>query len=170
VSGVAAVVTGVLVLVLVLLATTAFGLIWRRRDGRVRAAAAPAAAGAADDDRVDPALLAGLGVEPGAGVTLLQFSSAFCAPCRTTRVVLADVANEVPGVRHVEVDAESHLDAVRALDILRTPTTLVLDGGGRIRARAGGAPRKADVLATLGPLLGMPISAPGTGHGTAGKV
>jgi thiol-disulfide isomerase/thioredoxin len=113
---------------------------------------------------VDPAVLAALGVTPDHAVTLLQFSSAFCAPCRTTRVLLADVARETAGVRHVEVDAESHLAEVRALDILRTPTTLVLDGTGRIRARASGAPRKAEVLAALGPLLGTAVP----GHGTAG--
>jgi thiol-disulfide isomerase/thioredoxin len=119
---------------------------------------------------VDPAVLATLGVTPGDDVTLLQFSSAFCAPCRTTRVVLADVAEQTPGVRHVEIDAESHLDAVRALDILRTPTTLVLDGTGRIRARASGAPRKAEVLAALGPLLGTPVPPAGSGDGLPGKV
>ena len=50
----------------------------------------------------------------GERATLLQFSSAFCAPCRATRRMLADVAGMVPGVTHVEVDAEEHLDLVRA--------------------------------------------------------
>jgi hypothetical protein len=85
-------------------------------------------------------------------------------------VVLSEVAAQTPGVRHVEVDAESHLDAVRALDILRTPTTLVLDGDGRIRARASGAPRKTEVLAALVPLLGTDVPAPGTGDDPPGKV
>jgi thiol-disulfide isomerase/thioredoxin len=85
----------------------------------------------------------------GERATLLQFSSAFCAPCRVTRRTLADVARAVPGVTHVEVDAELHLDLVRALDVFRTPTTLVLDGGGREITRATGAPRPAQVLAAL---------------------
>ena len=82
--------------------------------------------------------------------TLLQFSSAFCAPCRTTRVVLEEVVGMVDGVAHVEVDAESHLDLVRRLDVRRTPTVLVLDSAGLVRVRAAGAPRKADVIAALG--------------------
>ena len=49
----------------------------------------------------------------GERATLLQFSSAFCAPCRATRRVLGEVAGLVPGVTHVEVDAEHHLDVVR---------------------------------------------------------
>ncbi len=80
-------------------------------------------------------------------MTLVQFSTAFCQPCRATRGILADVAAVRPGVRHVEVDAESHLEIVRALDIRRTPTVLLVDAAGRIVGRASGQPRKAEVLA-----------------------
>jgi thiol-disulfide isomerase/thioredoxin len=85
----------------------------------------------------------------GERATLLQFSSAFCAPCRATRRVLSGVAGVVPGVAHVEVDAEQHLDLVRRLGIARTPTTLVLDAAGREVTRASGPPRKEQVLAAL---------------------
>jgi thiol-disulfide isomerase/thioredoxin len=85
----------------------------------------------------------------GERATLLQFSSAFCAPCRATRHTLADVAAVVPGVAHVEIDAEHHLDLVRQLRVLRTPTTLVLDAEGREVSRAAGAPRKEQVLGAL---------------------
>jgi thioredoxin-related protein len=60
----------------------------------------------------------------------------------------------VPGVRHVEIDAESHLDLVRRLDVRRTPTVLVLDGQGRVVRRASGQPRPADVIAALGAAVG----------------
>jgi hypothetical protein len=50
---------------------------------------------------------------------------------------------------HVEVDAEHHLDAVRRLGVLRTPTTLVLAADGTEVTRAAGAPRKEQVLAAL---------------------
>lgn len=85
----------------------------------------------------------------GERATLLQFSSAFCAPCRATRRVLADVADVVPGVVHVEIDAEDHLDLVRRVGVLRTPTTLVLDSRGHETTRAAGAPRKEQVLSAL---------------------
>ncbi len=91
-----------------------------------------------------------LGAELGERATLVQFSSAFCAPCRATRRVLGEVAGVVPGVTHIEIDAEAHLDLVRALDILKTPTVLVLDADGRVVRRAAGLPRKADVIAALG--------------------
>jgi len=90
-----------------------------------------------------------LGAALGARATLVQFSSAFCAPCRAARDTLGRVAADLDGVAHVEVDAEEHLDLVRRLAILRTPTTLVLDASGREITRATGAPRPAQVLAAL---------------------
>lgn len=108
----------------------------------------PSAAG----ERLDAELLAALGVE-AAQATLLQFSSAFCAPCRAVRRVSSEVAALLPGVRHVEVDAESHLDAVRALGIWRTPTLLVLDADGRVAKRATGVPAKPQLIAVLGEIL-----------------
>jgi deoxyinosine 3'endonuclease (endonuclease V) len=59
----------------------------------------------------------------------------------------------VTGVRHVEVDAESHLDAVRALGIWRTPTLLIVDGEGRIAKRATGVPTKPHLIAALAEVL-----------------
>ncbi|AGZ40189.1 thioredoxin family protein [Actinoplanes friuliensis] len=108
----------------------------------------PSAAG----ERLDPALLKTLGVGP-APATLLQFSSAFCAPCRALRRVSGEVVALLPDVQHVEVDAESHLDVVRALGIWRTPTLLVLDADGRVSKRATGVPGKAQLIAALGDLL-----------------
>jgi hypothetical protein len=64
--------------------------------------------------------------------------------------VLGEVAGIVPGVTHIEIDAEDHLDLVRELDILKTPTVLVLDADGLVVRRATGQPRKADVIAALG--------------------
>ncbi|MFJ8857748.1 TlpA family protein disulfide reductase [Streptomyces sp. NPDC102451] len=91
-----------------------------------------------------------LGAELGDRATLVQFSTAFCQPCRATRRTLAEVAGMVEGVAHVEIDAEAHLTLVRSLGISRTPTVLVLDATGRIVRRAAGLPRTADVVAALG--------------------
>ena len=144
---------GVWVLVAALALASAFG-VWRAaRDGRFRGTHAlqpPAEPDAADSSEArEPAPLDGLDHPLGERATLLQFSSAFCAPCRATRRVLTDVAGIVPGVAHVEIDAEHHLDLVRRLGITRTPTTLVLDASGREVSRAGGAPTRDAVLATL---------------------
>lgn len=96
---------------------------------------------------------ADLGAMLGSRATLVQFSTAFCSPCRATRRILTEVADLVDGVSHVEIDAESRLDLVRRLDVRRTPTTFVLDPAGQITHRASGQPRKADVIAALGAVL-----------------
>lgn len=152
---------------------TAAGLAWRRGNGRMRAPR-PAPAGARPGDQAASSvaqdnavadLAGGRPAESGAGArvtaaqlgqalgeraTLLEFSSAFCAPCRATRRVLAEVAGMTPGVAHIDIDAEQRLDLVRALGVLRTPTVLVLGPDGAIVRRASGQPRKADVIGALG--------------------
>ncbi|WP_412539950.1 thioredoxin family protein [Longispora sp. K20-0274] len=155
---------GVWVVVAVLGAATVFGLLWRRSNGRMRDVTPPQGRVRSDapDDAPDsgsaPAAdghpaLAGLGLERGLPVTLVQFSSAFCAPCRATRLLCADVAARTPGVGHVEVDAEHHLDTVRALDIRRTPTVLVVDGAGRIVRRASGLPTRSQLMTAIADLV-----------------
>jgi thiol-disulfide isomerase/thioredoxin len=97
---------------------------------------------------------ADLGTGLGKRATLVQFSTAFCAPCRPTRQILAQVADMVDGVVHVDIDATTRLDLVRRLRINSTPTVLVLGPDGVIASRASGRPRKADVLAALSQAIG----------------
>lgn len=147
---------GIIALIVALAVAVAAGLAWRRANGRMRPAApdrAAAAAGRPGEPAASPGPVitgAELGLPLGERATLVQFSTAFCAPCRATRRILAEVAGMTDGVAHVEIDAESHLDLVRRLDIRRTPTVLVVGPDGRIAKRASGEPRKADVIAALG--------------------
>ena len=143
--------TGLVVCVVVLAMASAYGVLHRRWKGRmgVRVRDVGKRLGAAE-----------LGDDLGERATLVQFSSAFCAPCRATRRVLGEIAGVVPGVTHIEIDAENHLDLVRELDILKTPTVLVLDADGVVVRRAAGQPRKADVIAALGEAVG-PTATPG---------
>lgn len=127
------------------MAATAFGLLRRYRDGRMRVRERDTVVRLSAEDIAAPL---------GERATLVQFSSAFCQPCRATRRVLGEVAGMVDGVAHVEIDAEAQLDLVRRLDILRTPTVLVLDAAGRVVRRAAGQPRRADVIAALGEAVG----------------
>ncbi|HTY72470.1 MAG TPA: thioredoxin family protein [Actinomycetes bacterium] len=136
---------GLVVLAIALVSATAYGLWHRRAAGRMRASSGEQAVLLGESD---------LGGPLGERATLVQFSSAFCAPCRATRRVLDQVASQVDGVRHVDIDAESHLDLVRRLDVRRTPTVLVLDSRGAVVRRAVGQPRPPDVVAALGVAIG----------------
>ena len=142
---------GLIALVVALAAASALGLVLRRRAGQFRAGPAQAAG-----PRADVLTEADLGGPLGPQATLVQFSTAFCAPCRPTRQILAQVAGMVDGVSHVEVDAAARLDLVRRLRISSTPTVLVLDQQGAIVKRASGLPRKADVIAALGTVVAVP--------------
>lgn len=144
---------GTWVLLVTLALATAFGL-WRAwTDGRFRGThrVRGVSEGVSEEVLVAPSVLDGSDLEHTLGerATLVQFSSAFCAPCRATRRILTDVAGVVPGVEYVEVDAEHHLELVRRLGVVRTPTTLVLDAAGQEVVRAQGAPRKEEVLSAL---------------------
>ena len=95
-------------------------------------------------------VLAELGVRPDeADLTVVQFSTAFCGPCRATRARLQQLVTTRPGLAYVHVDAESHLDAVRALDVRRTPTLLHVDAGGTVVGRVDGAPPLAELAAAV---------------------
>ena len=146
--------TGVVVLLVAVVAALGFGLFRLPTDGRFRGTHEVRGRGGAVAAGSAPSVLDGTPWADGLGerATLLQFSSAFCAPCRATRRTLEEVARIVPGVVHVEVDAEHHLELVRRVGVLRTPTTLVLDPAGREVSRASGAPSKQAVIAGLDPL------------------
>lgn len=130
---------GLIALLAALAVATAVGLTLRRRSGRIRDVA----------DVPEVLTSADLGAALGERATLVQFSTAFCAPCRPTRVILSQVADMVDGVVHVDVDAANRLDLVRRLRINSTPTVLILDPAGEIVRRAVGRPTKAAVLAAL---------------------
>lgn len=85
----------------------------------------------------------------GTRATLVQFSSAFCTPCRATRSLLDNVVASIYDVNHLEIDAETNLELVRKLDIRSTPTTLILNSQGIEVGRAVGAPKRDQVLAAL---------------------
>jgi len=168
---------GVIVLIVALALAIGAGAVWRRGNGRMRSVGDRGAGrgkpvpgmGQGQDDRsaADPTSPAGslpdraaagtvvltsdeLGSALGERATLVQFSSAFCSPCRATRRILTDVAAMTEGVAHIEIDAESRLDLVRSLNVLRTPTVFITDAAGRVVKRASGQPRKADVIAAVG--------------------
>jgi thiol-disulfide isomerase/thioredoxin len=118
---------------------TALGLVWKSRNGRVREVSG-------DVVRLPEVPLEGR-------ATLLQFSTEVCAPCVPTRRVLSQIAATTEGVNHVDVDLTHRPDIAAKFNVLQTPTTLILDRTGTIRARIGGAPRRADVVAALETIL-----------------
>lgn len=133
--------TGFWILCAVAACLAIFGVWKHKHDGRMRQHSHPATPRLTEDQ---------IGTPLGSSATLVQFTSAFCGPCRATRRILDEVAGMVPGVVHVDLDVDRFSDLVREFDVTRTPTVLVLDADGAVVRRASGQPRKADVIAALG--------------------
>ena len=128
-------------IIIIFTLATAYGIWYQRSRGKVKAKAKRAS------DK--PLVVNEIGGELGSRATFVQFSSAFCTPCRATRVLLTDITSDLSDVKHIEIDAEKNLELVRKLDIRSTPTTLVLDKNGLEIGRAIGAPKRAEILETL---------------------
>ena len=124
---------------IVLTLASVYGFWYQRSRGKVKVKSSTKTAITPSD----------IGSDLGSRVTLVQFSSAFCTPCRATRALLTDITADLDDVKHIDIDAEKNLDLVRRLDIRSTPTTLVIDKSGVEVGRAVGAPKRAEVLATL---------------------
>ncbi|WP_231486746.1 TlpA family protein disulfide reductase [Candidatus Blastococcus massiliensis] len=141
-----------IVVVAVALAATAMMAWWQHtRDGAVRSRSPEE--GSVTTER---AVLERLGARPGdADLTVVQFSTAFCGPCRATKARLAQLQASRPGLAVVQVDAESHLDEVRALDVRRTPTLFYLDRSGAVVGRSSGAPRPDELTALVDAHVGI---------------
>ena len=125
-------------IVIVLVLATAFGVRYKRMSGRILVKS--------DKGVITESMI---GAALGSRVTLAQFSSAFCSPCRATRMLLEDVTEDMSDVVYVEIDAEANLELVRQLDIRSTPTTLFLDRDGHEVGRAMGAPKRDQVLSAI---------------------
>ena len=127
-------------LAIVLVAATGFGIWFQRTRGEFRKKKT------VNGPKLTAAIV---GTELGSRATMVQFSSAFCTPCRATKVLLEDMVKTMPDVHYAHIDAESHLELVRKLDIRSTPTTLFLNGAGVEVGRAMGTPKRAQVQAAI---------------------
>ncbi len=130
----------VLPLLAVLAAASVFGIWFRQTRGEFRRKKT------VNGPRLTPDQI---GIALGERVTMVQFSSAFCSPCRATRVLLEQMVQTMPDVAYVHIDAESHLELVRELNILSTPTTLFLNRDGTEVGRAMGTPKRSQVLTAV---------------------
>jgi thiol-disulfide isomerase/thioredoxin len=127
-------------LAIVIALSTAYGFWWKANQGAIRTKKA------VPGHRLSAEIL---GEALGTRATMVQFSSAFCTPCRATHSLLSQMVASMKDVKHIQVDAESHLELVRELDIRSTPTTLFVNSQGIEVGRAAGTPKRDQVLAAL---------------------
>lgn len=92
--------------------------------------------------------------QAGDALTLVQLSSSHCSACVRSARIWREALADTSGVAFLEVDAETHLDVVRDLGVLTTPTTLVYDGAGALSGRVTGAPTPRQAAEALSQPIG----------------
>ncbi|WP_062462578.1 thioredoxin family protein [Demequina soli] len=128
----------IIIVVAILAIGSAAALWWRGRQGVAR-----------EVERAGALSSATLGAKRGFDATFVQFSTPMCAKCPPTAQLLGRIADEDPRVAHIEIDAAERLDLARELDIMRTPTILLLDGDGVVVSRISGAPSEQQAREAL---------------------
>jgi len=154
---------GVIGLAVVLGLVAAVAVLRGRYDGRLCSTAdsVPVWSGGIRQNRQENGVVAGVAPSlgdvgvllPADSVTVVQFTGEFCAVCPQARTLVERVLRDHPEIAHVEVDVADHLDAVRALDIRRTPTVLIVDALGRVLHRVSGMPRESELRSALSDLV-----------------
>jgi thiol-disulfide isomerase/thioredoxin len=143
----------------ILALTTAFGLYWRSQQGKLKT---PAVAGNQISNEeiskiirhkssfmVNSDLLDQHQMQLGKNVTLLQFSSAFCSPCKATAHVISQIVTGMDDVVYIQVASEENLKLVEKFDIKSTPTVIFFNRDGLEVGRAVGIPTKEQVIISI---------------------
>ncbi|MGH3431889.1 MAG: thioredoxin family protein [Thermocrispum sp.] len=135
--------TGLWVVLGVLAAGLLAGFVLQAREGRIRGGS----------DKPARELPAPVTEALGPGVTLVQISTTFCAPCRHARARLGAMAEQHDGLRHVDLDVTHEPEVAHALGVLRTPTTIAYTASGEELLRVSGLPEAPALLGALEPHL-----------------
>lgn len=135
--------TGLWVLAAAVVVAIVAGLVLRARNGKVRAG---------NGSALPPEVLTALDGD----VTLVMFTTQFCANCKYTRPVLRDLAEHTDGISYAEIDLTDKPALAKELSVLSTPTTLAVAASGVEILRVGGVPKRDDLLEAVRPHLQIP--------------
>lgn len=83
-------------------------------------------------------------------LTFVQFSGEVCAQCKTNQRVFTQTLDGLTSVQFTDVPVDQHMELVRSLGIMRSPTVLLIEPSGEIIARAQGVVKKQTILDLIG--------------------
>lgn len=139
--------TGLLITLIILALGLAIGLALRARNGSIRRAAHESTT------QEELPVTVARALQRSGHLTLVQLSTAFCAPCRHTHARLAQLVERTSGLSHTAIDITDDPDLAQSLGVLRTPTTIAYDSSGRELLRVTGVPETGKLLEALQPHL-----------------
>jgi thioredoxin 1 len=76
------------------------------------------------------------------GPVLVDFTAAWCPPCRVMKPVLAELAEERPDLRIVHIDVDAEQQVAARYDVLSMPTFLLFRAGEPVLRLVGSRPKR----------------------------
>jgi thioredoxin 1 len=73
---------------------------------------------------------------------LVDFTAAWCPPCRVMKPILAELAEELPDVRFVELDVDDNLETTARYGVMSMPTFLLFRAGEPVLKLIGARPKR----------------------------
>lgn len=82
---------------------------------------------------------------------VVDFTAAWCAPCRVMAPVLDELAAEREDVRFVKLDVDANAATAARYGVMSMPTFMVFDGGEPVLTLVGSRPKRklAEELAAV---------------------
>ena len=82
---------------------------------------------------------------------VVDFTAAWCGPCRVMGPVLEELAAERDDVRFVKLDVDTNQETTARYGVMSMPTFMVFDGGEPVLTLVGSRPKRrlAEELATV---------------------
>jgi len=146
----------------ILALATIFGLYWRSQQGKLKAPSSTSKSISAISNEelskiirskssfmVNADLADKRQMQLGKNVTLLQFSTAFCSPCKATAQIISHLVEGMDDVVYIQVASEENLKLVEKFDIKSTPTVIFFNRNGIEVGRAVGIPTKEQVIISI---------------------
>ena len=73
---------------------------------------------------------------------VVDFTAAWCPPCRVMSPILDELAEEHPDVRFVKLDVDDNVDTAVRYGVLSMPTFMVFRGGEPVLKLVGARPKR----------------------------
>lgn len=90
--------------------------------------------------------------EVARGVSIVDFFTSWCNPCKVLEPVFEELSKEMKGVNFFKVDLVQSLDTVRQCKVATVPTMIILKDGQIVDKMIGSLPKeyiKAKIQAQL---------------------